>query len=64
MPVAQMGSNLIIDLSSSTWVTVQSLQESTDPFIASMCVSTAALSKKLRKEKTLVDGATAMKNHV
>ena len=30
IPVAQMGSNLIMDLSSSTWVTVQSLQGSVE----------------------------------
>ncbi|BBH06243.1 nitrate transporter 1.1 [Prunus dulcis] len=49
MPVAHMGSNLTRDLSSSTWVTVQSLHAITKPLILSDGVSTAALSKKLQK---------------
>ncbi|GFY83741.1 peptide transporter 1 [Actinidia rufa] len=51
MPVAKIGSNLMMDLSSSTWVTVQSLQGSIEPLIRSDWVSTAALSKQLRGKK-------------
>lgn len=49
MPVAHIGRSLRMDLSSSTCVTVQSLQLFDDAvyFVVSDGVTTAALSKKL-----------------
>lgn len=48
MPVAYIGRSLMIDFSSSTCVTVQSLHGFIAPLLWSDCTSTAALSKKLK----------------
>jgi hypothetical protein len=50
IPVAHIGSNRMIAFSSSTWVTVQRFHGSPVPFMSSFSVSTAALSRKLKRE--------------
>lgn len=52
IPVVQIGRSLMIDLSSSTCVTVQSLHGLFEPLVLSDCVSTAALSKKLHIQES------------
>lgn len=53
MPEAQIGSTRMMDLSSSTWVTVHSLHGLGWSLIRSVCVSTAALSKNLSEAQLL-----------